>query len=102
MTVDSQGPLRGGDVLANCSAGGFDGIRIDTDGRLWAAAGDGVHCFNPDGTLLGKLHLPEICSNLAFGGLKHNWLFITASTSLYAIRVNLNGATRPSNVRGES
>lgn len=95
FTVDPDGALVGGDVLARCSAGVFDGLRIDTDGRLWAAAGDGVHCFDPDGTLIGKLRLPEICSNLVFGGAKRNWLFVTASTSLYAIRMNINGALRP-------
>jgi gluconolactonase len=95
FTVDSQHRLRDGDVLAKCTVGVFDGVRVDTDGRLWAAAGDGLHCFDADGTLLGKLRLPEICSNLVFGGLKRNWLFVTASTSLYAIRLNLNGALRP-------
>lgn len=94
--LTEQGGLTGGDVVATCSAGVFDGIRIDTDGRLWAAAGDGLHCFDPDGTLIGKLRLPEVCSNLTFGGAKRNWLFVTASTSLYAIRVNINGAIRPS------
>lgn len=93
--VGPEGQLSGGDVLADCSAGVFDGIRVDTGGRLWAATGDGVHCFDPDGTLIGKLRIPEVCSNLVFGGAKRNWLFITASTSLYAIRLNVNGAPRP-------
>jgi gluconolactonase len=81
--------------LAKCSAGVFDGIRLDTDGRIWAAAGDGLHCFDAAGTLIGKLRLPEACSNLVFGGVRRNWLFVTASTSVYAIRLNLNGAVRP-------
>lgn len=95
FTVLPDGRLKGGDVLAGCSAGVFDGIRVDTDGRLWAAAGDSLHCFDPDGTLIGKLRLPEICSNLTFGGTRRNWLFVTASTSLYGIRLNVNGAARP-------
>lgn len=49
---------------------------------------DGVHCFDPHATLLGKLHLPEVASNLTFGGPKRNDLFITASSSLYTLRVN--------------
>lgn len=91
----SGGRLLGGDVLATCSAGVFDGIRLDTDERIWAATGDGLHCFDPAGTLIGKLRLPEPCSNLVFGGLRRNWLFVTASTSVYAIRLNINGAARP-------
>jgi gluconolactonase len=95
FTVLPDGRLDGGEVLAECSAGVFDGIRLDTAGRIWAAAGDGVHCFAVDGTLIGKLRLPEVCSNLTFGGLRRNWLVVTASTSVYAIRMNINGATRP-------
>ncbi len=80
--------LSGGEVFATCDAGTFDGIRFDDSGRLWAAAHDGLHCFDPDATLLGKLHLPEVASNLTFGGPKRNDLFITASSSLYTLRVN--------------
>jgi gluconolactonase len=87
--------LSGGDVLADCDAGTFDGIRLDDQGRIWAAAHDGLHCYAPDGTLLGKLHLPEIVSNLTFGGPRRNDLFITASSSLYTLRVNVSGGTRP-------
>ncbi|MGJ6965183.1 SMP-30/gluconolactonase/LRE family protein [Streptosporangium sp. G11] len=84
--------LENGEVLAECSAGGFDGIRLDTAGRIWAATHEGVHCFDPDGTLIGKLKLPEKTSNLVFGGLKRNWLFMTASSSVYAIMTNVRGA----------
>ena len=87
--------LSDGRVFAECTAGIFDGIRLDDSGRIWAGVGDGVHCFDPDGTLIGKLHLPERASNLTFGGIQGNHLFITATTSLYSIRLNVNGATRP-------
>jgi gluconolactonase len=93
--VADDGTLRGGEVFAECGAGTFDGIRLDHAGRVWAAAGDGLHCFDPDGTLIGKLHIPEVVANLTFGGPKRNDLFICASTSLYAIRVNFNGARYP-------
>ena len=86
-------------VLAECSAGVFDGLRLDTEGRIWAAAGDGVHCFDADGTLLGKLHLPEPVANLVFGGPKRNRLFVTASTSLYSILTNVAGAPGPWHAR---
>jgi gluconolactonase len=93
--VTQQDTLTGGEVFTTCQAGSFDGIRLDDTGRIWAAAHDGVHCFDPDGTLIGKLHLPEIVSNLTFGGPKRNDLFITASTSLYSLRLNLSGARYP-------
>jgi gluconolactonase len=93
--VTEEATLSGGQVFATCDAGTFDGIRLDDAGRIWAAAHDGVHCFDPDGTLIGKLHLPEIVSNLTFGGPKRNDLFITASSSLYALRLNVTGARYP-------
>ncbi|MCG5215683.1 SMP-30/gluconolactonase/LRE family protein [Streptosporangium sp. KLBMP 9127] len=92
--VTPQGTLTGGDVLAECSKGVFDGIRLDDAGRIWAAAGDGVHCFDPDGTLIGKIHFPETVSNLVFGGPKGNRLFVTATTSVYSIMLTVNGAPR--------
>ncbi len=78
--------------------GGYDGIRCDTDGNVWAAAGwagdgyDGVHVFAPDGTRIGLILLPEICANLCFGGRKRNRLFMAASTSIYAVYVETQGA----------
>jgi len=87
--------LGGGEVFATCDAGSFDGLRLDDAGRIWAAAHDGVHCFDPDGSLLGKLHLPEIVSNLTFGGPKRNDLFITATSSVYSLRLNCCGARYP-------
>lgn len=93
--VTDDGNLTGGKIFAECNFGRFDGIRLDDAGRVWAAAWDGLHCFAPDGTLIGKLLLPESVSNLTFGGPKLNHLFITAGTSLYALRVTVNGARYP-------
>jgi len=79
-------------------AGFADGIRADTDGNIWASAGwvgdgyDGVHIFSPDGTRIGQIRLPEIGSNVCFGGPKRNRLFITAGQSLYAVYVEAIGA----------
>lgn len=79
-------------------AGFADGIRADKDGNIWASAGwvgdgyDGVHIFAPDGTRIGQILLPEICSNVCFGGPKRNRLFMTASTSVYAVYVETQGA----------
>ena len=79
-------------------AGMADGIRCDVDGNIWAGAGwvgegyDGVHVFAPDGVRIGQIRLPEICSNVCFGGTRRNRLFMTASTSLYAVYVETMGA----------
>jgi gluconolactonase len=91
--VDEGGTLGTGELFAECTVGHFDGFRLDGAGRIWAGVGDGVHCFDPDGTLIGKIHLPEDAANLTFGGPQRNRLFITATTSLYSIRINVNGAT---------
>ena len=62
-------------------------------GTGWVGEGyDGVHIFDPDGTLIGKIHLPEICSNICFGGVKRNRLFMTGSQSLYSVYVEAQGA----------
>lgn len=89
--VGEDQTLTGGDVFAECTVGCFDGIRLDEEGRIWAAAGDGVHCFDSDGTLLGKIFVPEPVANIVFGGQKRNRLFICATTSLYSIHLRTNG-----------
>jgi len=91
----ADGTLTGGEIFATCDAGSFDGLRLDDAGRVWAAAHDGLHCFDPDGTLIGKLLVPEIVANFTFGGPKRNQLYITASTSLYGIRMTIGAARYP-------
>ena len=88
------GRLSGGEVWAECASGLFDGFRLDTEGRVWTSAGDGVHCLAPDGTLLGRVQIPEVVANLAFAGPKRNRLMICGTTSLYAAYVNAKGAAR--------
>jgi len=95
FAVKDDGALTNGRVLTDCTAGVFDGIRLDAEGRIWAAVGDGVHCFDPDGTLIGKLRLPEPAANLMFGGPKRNRLFVTASTSVYSWMSTVDGAAPP-------
>ncbi len=84
--------LSGGDIFYKPDTGCADGIRTDTDGNLWSSAGDGVHCIAPDGTLLGRILVPETVSNICFGGRAGHQLFITATTSLYSIALNRQGA----------
>lgn len=91
----AEGKLSNQRVFARIDAGVPDGIRVDVQGNLWSSAADGVHCFAPDGTRLGKILVPETVANLAFGGARRNRLFLTATTSLYAVYLATNGAQRP-------
>jgi len=85
-------------VIQGLGGGLADGIRCDADGNVWASAGwvgpgyDGVHVIAPDGVRIGKIQLPEICSNVCFGGTRRNRLFMTGSQSLYAVYVETQGA----------
>lgn len=87
--------LTGGAVFATIDTGLPDGIRVDDQGNLWSSAGDGVHCFAPDGTLLGRVLIPEVVANLCFGGARRNRLYVCGTTSLYAVTLCANGALRP-------
>ena len=84
-------------VFADLGLAAPDGFRVDTTGNVWTSAGwgppelDGVHIFAPDGDWIGAIHLPEAASNLCFGGVKRNRLFITASQSIYALYVDAQG-----------
>lgn len=90
-SVGPDGRLSGGDVVADCSEGVFDGFRVDRDGRIWSSAADGVHCLTSQGDLIGKILIPEMVANVCFGGPKLNRLFICGTTSLYSVYLNVNG-----------
>jgi gluconolactonase len=87
--------ISGGEVYATCPVGVYDGFRVDVHGNLWLSAGDGVHCHASDGSLLGKIAIPESVANVCFGGRKLNRLFICATTSLYSVFLNTRAAPRP-------
>lgn len=93
--VDGGRRLARGRVFADMRDRPADGLRLDTDGNVWTSAGSAVECFSPAGDLLARIPVPERVSNLVFGGPKRNRLFITATSSLYAIYVGCNGAQRP-------
>lgn len=92
FTVRDDSALGGGEEFVTCADGMYDGLRVDEDNRVWTSAGDSVHCYEPDGTLIGKIRLPERVSNLTFGGPKRNRLYITATSSLYSVLVAVSGA----------
>ncbi|GAB0113982.1 SMP-30/gluconolactonase/LRE family protein [Acidisoma sp. C75] len=75
-------------VFATLDRGLYDGFRVDRGGNLWTSADEAVACYAADGTLLGRIPVGETVANLTFGGPKRNRLYITATTSLYAIFVN--------------
>ena len=93
FTVGAGGiKLSGGQVFAESTAGLFDGFRVDRNGRVWTSTAEGVHCYDSDGSLIGKILIPELVANVTFGGSKLNRLFICGTTSLYSIYVTANGS----------
>lgn len=93
--VQPDNTLANGKVFCTIDKGGPDGIRCDENGNVWSSAGDGVQIFSPDGKRIGRIPVPESPANLCFGGEDGKTLFITARTSLYAIKTNVKGAPRP-------
>jgi gluconolactonase len=98
----STGKVANDKIFAENFAPGFtDGVRTDIDGNVWCSMGwadpkeDGVRCYAPSGDMIGKIHLPETCANLCFGGPKRNRLFMCGSTSVYATYVETQGALLP-------
>ena len=69
-----------------------DGFRCDKDGNIWTSAGKAIKCFNKELKLIGQIKVPELVSNCEFGGKEGNILYITATTSLYSIELNQQGA----------
>ena len=84
-----------GRIFHVITPGCADGMRVDSDGNVWSSAADGVHCIAPDGHLMGKILVPELVSNLCFGGLAKHRLFITATTSVYSVVLNRRGIQTP-------
>ena len=82
-------------VFAVIDPGIPDGFRIDVAGNLWISAWDGVQCHTPQGELIGKIRVPEMVANLVFGGPRNNRLFITATTGVYAVYLNVTGVRLP-------
>ena len=94
--LDGEGlSLSGGDIFHKVEPGYCDGMRVDEDGNIWSSAADGVHCINSEGELLGKILVPYRVSNLTFGGVVKNRLFIGGSGTLYSIFLNCRGVQTP-------
>ena len=82
-------------VFADITPGIPDGLRVDVEGNVWISAADGVQCHTPGGELIGKIRTPEVVANLAFGGPRNNRLFITATTTVFAVFLNVRGLPYP-------
>ena len=82
-------------VFADITPGIPDGLRVDIEGNVWISAADGVQCHTPGGELIGKIRTPEVVANLAFGGPRNNRLSITATTTVFAVFLNVRGLPLP-------
>ena len=80
-------------VFAVVEPGLADGLRVDVHGFVYTSSADSVQVYHPDGTRIGRIPVPEKVGNLVFGGVQGNELFICASTSLYRIVLQTQGAT---------
>jgi gluconolactonase len=91
----TDGTLSNGRLFHKIEPGCADGFRLDSEGNLWSSAADGVHCISPQGERLGRILVPELVSNVCFGGRAKHQLFITATTSVYMITLNRKGVQFP-------
>ena len=89
------GTVKNGAHFHTVDPGASDGFRLDSDDNIWTSAADGVHCISQDGRLLGKILVPELVSNICFGGRAKHQLFMTATTSIYSVILNREGLQRP-------
>jgi gluconolactonase len=95
----TSNPKRFADFMIDGVKCSPDGVRCDADGNVWCSSNagravgySGVTVWTPQGKLIGRIRLPEVCANLSFGGPKRNRLFMAASQSIYAVYVNTQGA----------
>jgi gluconolactonase len=92
--VKADGPLSGGKVWAETKGegpGAPDGMKMDSGGNIYCCGPGGIHVFSPEGVCLGIFRVPEYPANMAWGDADSRSLFITASTSVYRIRVQVPG-----------
>ncbi len=93
--VNSDGTVSGGAVLFDATSdkrvGGPDGIKVDTEGDLYGTGPGGIWIFSPGGKHIGTIALPGRAGNLAWGDQDAKSLYITASDSLYKVRVKVPG-----------
>ena len=92
--VNSEGTLENGRVWAEVTGGSDgapDGMKVDSEGNLYVTGPGGIHVFDPDAACLGVIKMPQGCANFCWGDDDLKSLFVTASTSLYRVRVQVAG-----------
>ena len=94
LDVRAGGQLGDGRVFAATTPGFPDGIKVDSEGRVYASSFAGVQVFSPDGELIGEINLPGAV-NFTFGGERRNILFITTDTAVWAAVLNATGPRLP-------
>ncbi|MCU0924880.1 MAG: SMP-30/gluconolactonase/LRE family protein [Hydrogenophaga sp.] len=95
FSVSSNRTLGPPRLFAEISPGLPDGLRVDMRGFVYTSSADSVQVYHPDGSRIGRIPMPEKVGNLTFGGPHRDQLYVTASTSLYRIRLNTTGSQRP-------
>jgi gluconolactonase len=99
LELDASGKMVRRRVFADMSADGTngvpDGMKVDEAGRVFCTGTGGVWVFAPDGTRIGIIETPEVCANISFGGPDLRTLLLTASTSVFTLRVRTPGLPHP-------
>jgi gluconolactonase len=99
VELDSAGNMVRRRVFADMSADGTngvpDGMKVDQAGRVFCTGTGGVWVFGADGSKIGIIEMPEVCANCAFGAKDLRTLFLTASTTVYTLRVKTPGLPHP-------
>lgn len=93
--VKSDGTLENGQLFAelkdSSQQGVPDGMKVDLEGNVYSTGPGGIWVFSPSGNLLGTIEVPEVAANIAWGDEDYKTLYITASNSLYRIRLKIPG-----------
>lgn len=96
--VKPDGTIANGRLFADLKAdaeGNVDGMKVDSEGNVYVTGPGGISIFDPSGKKLGIIEMPEVSANLAWGEADWKTLFITASTSIYKIKLNITGIKVP-------
>ncbi len=96
--VNADGSISNGRVFAGVEGeeeGGVDGMKVDSEGNVYVTGPGGIWVFGPSGNKLGRIDVPEVAANMAWGDDDWKTLYITASTSLYRIKLGVKGIRVP-------